>query len=127
MIYLYPHLWPQQLHLTLITDATRRSSVDKCTMDIDLYADVEDFNSDDAVPNSEDAEPKAKSKSSENGGDDVDLYDDVIASSSAAAASEEKKDGEEAKPDVRSGDAYQRPGRKYQVNVNCLAEILKVR
>ena len=87
-------------------------------MDIDLYADVEDFNSDDAVPNPEDADPKPKSKNSENGGDDVDLYDDVIASSSAAAAaSEEKKDGEEAKPDVRSGDAYQRPGRKYQVSV----------
>ena len=103
-------------------------SVIKDAMDIDLYADVEDFNSDDAVPNPEDADPKPKSKNSENGGDDVDLYDDVIASSSAAAAaSEDKKDGEEAKPDVRSGDAYQRPGRKYQVNVNCLAEILKVR
>ena len=87
-------------------------------MDIDLYADVEDFNSDDAVPNPDDADPKPKSKNSENGGDDIDLYDDVIASSSATsgAANEEKKVGEEAKPDVRGGDAHQRPGRKYQVN-----------
>ena len=85
-------------------------------MDIDLYADVEDFNSDDAVPNPEDAEPKAKSKSGEeNGGDDVDLYDDVIASSSAVT-NEDKKEGEEAKPDAKSGDAYQRPGRKYQAS-----------
>ena len=94
-------------------------------MDIDLYADVEDFNSDDAVPNSEDAEPKAKSKSSENGGDDVDLYDDVIASSSAAATNEDKKEGEEAKPDAKSGDAYQRPGRKYQASSIALAEIFQ--
>ena len=85
-------------------------------MDIDLYADVEDFNSDDAVPNSEDVEPKAKSKNSENGGDDVDLYDDVIASSSAAT-NEDKKEGEEAKPDAKGGDAYQRPGRKYQASI----------
>ena len=33
-------------------------------MDIDLYADVEDFNDDDAVPNPEEADPKPKSKSS---------------------------------------------------------------
>ena len=89
-------------------------------MDIDLYADVEDFNSDDAVPNPEDADPKPKNKGDENGGDDIDLYDDVIASSSSAAAaataSEDKKDGDEAKPEARGGDAYQRPGRKYQVS-----------
>merc|ERR1719414_2609286 len=94
-------------------------------MDIDLYADVEDFNSDDAVPNPEDADPKPKNKGDENGGDDIDLYDDVIASSSSAAAaaataSEDKKDGDEAKPDVRAGDAYQRPGRKYQLYVGNL-------
>ena len=94
-------------------------NVYKCAMDIDLYADVEDFNSDDAVPNPEDADPKPKNKGDENGGDDIDLYDDVIASSSSAAAataSEDKKDGEEAKPEARSGDAHQRPGRKYQVS-----------
>ena len=95
-------------------------NVHKCAMDIDLYADVEDFNSDDAVPNPEDADPKPKNKGDENGGDDIDLYDDVIASSSSAAAaataSEDKKDGDEAKPEAKGGDAYQRPGRKYQVS-----------
>ena len=124
MLFFYPSLHSPRNDNSCTAQAKHfflynAENVYKCAMDIDLYADVEDFNSDDAVPNPEDADPKPKNKGDENGGDDIDLYDDVIASSSSAAAataSEDKKDGDEAKPEAKGGDAYQRPGRKYQVS-----------